>query len=215
MKYVENCYFDPNRNIYPVNLENLQDQYPKTSFPETVNSEFLAFLGLVRVVEVNKPINVAVTHDVVEGTPVKNGDEFYQNWIVTPVALSAQQVDERIAAAKVALCDALSTFRFNLEVGGISVDGVTVKTDRESQAQLTAALLTLNEGFAPSINWKSASGWINLNKAQLQQISKIVAQHVQGCFNVEQMHYSAIQKLASAEEVAAYDFTLGWPTNQY
>ena len=215
MEYVENCYFDPNRKIYPVNLETLREQYPKISFPANLNSEFLAFLGLVRVKKTPRPSNLAVTHQVVEGLPVKRDDEFFQNWTVTPISLTPQQQDERFTQAKDELLNALSAYRYNLEVGGVVIDGVTVRTDRESQAQLSAALLTLNEGFAPSINWKSASGWVNLNKTQLQRISRTVAHHVQGCFNIEQMHYTKIQQITNAEDLAKYDITVGWPSQQY
>lgn len=215
MNFLDNCFYDPIKNRYPIYLKDLKKAYPQTSFPAKIDDSFLTFLGLKKVVFVAKPSVNSVTHDLSEGTPVKIGEHYHQNWIATNLNLSENEQRDRLSMFKEETIAKLAAYRFELEVGGISVNGVTVKTDRESQAQLASALLTINEGFANSINWKSANGWVNLDKKSIQQISKIVAQHVQGCFNVEQMHASKILNFATIEELSNYDFKTGWPTTTY
>lgn len=215
MNFLNNCYYDPIGKRYPITLENLKQSYPRTSFPLVINDDFLTFLGLVKVVFVKKPDVDYLTHELVEGTPVKNGQYYYQNWVATSLNLTSEQQQDRLTVLKNEKLAELSAYRYNIEVSGITIGSSQIKTDRESQAQLASALLTVNEGFANVINWKSENGWTTLNKAQLQHIGKIVSQHVQGCFNVEQMHAQNISKCDTAEALGAYDFKLGWPTTTY
>lgn len=207
-------YFDVASKKYPITIDMLKNRYPNVSFPSIITDDFLSFLGLVEVIPVERPIDTD-THSVIEDLPRAQNGKFYQNWKIVKLNLTDAEKNERIQDVRQKKINDLTTLRFEKEVNGINVNGISVRTDRESQSQLAAAVLTLKEKFANSINWKGENGWVNLNQAQILQISKIVSQYVQGCFNVEQMHYAKIANLRSVEEINKYDFTVGWPTQQY
>ncbi|SOC56461.1 protein of unknown function [Chromohalobacter canadensis] len=93
--------------------------------------------------------------------------------------------DELAAAAQLDTLAALADYRFEVETGGIEIDGQRILTDRESQAQLTGAYQALTQPFVDSIDWKSADGWVTVSEAELRPIAEAVARHVQGSFTAE------------------------------
>lgn len=111
-----------------------------------------------------------------------------------------------VKAAKLA---ALAALRYARELAGLPALGL--RTDRESQALLTGAALaaSLDPGYA--VDWKTENGWTTLNAGQLLAAAQAVRAHVQACFTNERTHAEAIQALASAEAVVAYDLAVGWP----
>jgi hypothetical protein len=63
------------------------------------------------------------------------------------------------------------------------------------------------------IDWKTATGaWVQIDAATIAGIAGAVAAHVQACFSNERVHAEAIAALETAEAVAAYDLTTGWPS---
>ena len=216
MEYLNNCYFDPINNNYPVTLENIRSQYPSVSFPTIINDEFIFnFLGLVKVVKTTKPSVTSLSHSVIEEKPIKDGQHYKQVWIVVNENLTPEQQAAKLEKIKYDKLSSLAFVRYMIETDGITVSGNAVKTDRESQAQLASAVLSINHGFTNMINWKGNDGWTHLNKEQIIQFGKIVSQHVQGCFNIEQMHSKNIQKLTTLTEVESYDIKTAWPSPQY
>ena len=107
---------------------------------------------------------------------------------------------------------ALAALRYQKETGGITLAGVAVRTDRESQAQLNGAYVSLKEGLIPDTPWKAANGWMPLTFADIAPIAQAVAAHVRACFAAERAHAQAIAQLP--DDVAAldgYDISTGWP----
>lgn len=107
---------------------------------------------------------------------------------------------------------ALAALRYQKETAGIGVGAVRVRTDRESQAQLSGAYLSLKEGLIADTPWKAADGWLPLTLAEIAPVAQAVAAHVRVCFGNERAHAQAIAQLP--EEVAAidgYDISTGWP----
>lgn len=124
-----------------------------------------------------------------------------------PVGDAVPITGNTLADAKAAKKRELAAWRYRTEVGGVSVNGVRVLTDRESQAQLTGALVSLQSGLLQSINWKSAHGtFVTLTPAEVQGIAAAVAQHVQGSFDAEKDYTTAIDACATVEEVNAIVF---------
>jgi len=77
--------------------------------------------------------------------------------------------------------------RRELEIGGITVAGVPVYTDPESQSKLHAARTAAKEDNAYTVKWKGAGGaFFTLNAAQIIGIADAVRQHVQDCFAAEE-----------------------------
>ncbi len=117
---------------------------------------------------------------------------------------------EELRAAKLAK---LAAIRYARETAGISVAGAQIRTDRESQYTLAGALLAIQQGLVPGpIDWKAASGWVQVSSAQLAAIAQAVASHVQACFSRER---ALAEQLAAAADIAAVnaiDLETGWPT---
>jgi len=106
----------------------------------------------------------------------------------------------------------LATFRFRQEVKGVTVNRVSVRTDRESQATLTGAYVAVQLDPTRLIKWKGSDGiWTQIDKATVETLARVVADHVQACFDNEELHTSSILNLTTVEDVEAYDFTTGWP----
>lgn len=101
--------------------------------------------------------------------------------------------------------------RYAVETGGIVVDGVTVATDRESQAMLTGAAAYVATSGAASIRWKSAAGWVDLTAAQVTALATAVGAHVQAAFATEAEVDAAITAgtLTTTAEIDA----AAWPPN--
>lgn len=106
---------------------------------------------------------------------------------------------------------ALATYRYQIETGGITVNGNDIATNRETQAMLTGARVTVQTNPEILIDWKCDNGWTQIDKANVEALSAIVAAHVQACFSRERAHSEAISALTTIAEVNAYDFTTGWP----
>jgi hypothetical protein len=214
--FLENCYFDPTTKTYPITLEDIRSYKKNVSMPSVLDDNFITFLGLVRVVGTVKPVLKSVTDYLIEGIPIKAKDGLYhQTWISRKYDFNAGEFPQRFQELKNKKLEELATYRWNIEVAGIKVNDVEVKTDRESQSQLASAIMMIANKFANNVNWKGANGWVTLSENQVLEIGKYVSQFVQGCFNIERVHSEKIQKLETVEEVFSYDFTKGWGTNQF
>lgn len=108
-------------------------------------------------------------------------------------------------AAKETARQMIAASRFALETEGVTVGGTVIKTDRESQATLSAALLTLQRNPAAVIDWKGDNGWVQIGKAQVEAIADIVSSHVQACFTAEKARNDALDALTSLDEVRDFD----------
>ncbi len=103
--------------------------------------------------------------------------------------------------------DALAEWRYQREVQGIVVGGAPIRTDRESQATITSALISLREGLTSAIEWKTASGvFVSLGLAQMQAIAQAVVAHVQSCFSAEAQIAPIIEQAETIEAVEAVVF---------
>ncbi len=75
--------------------------------------------------------------------------------------------------------------RWRVETGGISVGGVPVATDRESQSLITGAHAYVLTNPDVSIKFKAANGFVDLDATRVTAVATAVAAHVQACFAVE------------------------------
>ena len=105
----------------------------------------------------------------------------------------------------------IAAYRYQKETAGIVINGMTIKTDVDSQAKLTGAWSFSQLNPAILIDWKAESGWIQIDAATIAAIAGAVAAHVQSCFSTERIHAEAIAALVTSEEVQSYDITNGWP----
>lgn len=121
----------------------------------------------------------------------------------TPPAAPAVTL-ETLRAAKLA---ELAAWRYAQETAGVVVGGAKIRTDRESQATITGAYISLSQGLAQSIDWKAEGGqWVQLTLAQITPIAQAVVAHVQACFTAERLLAAQIQAASTEAELAAVHF---------
>jgi hypothetical protein len=98
----------------------------------------------------------------------------------------------------------IAYWRYRTEVGGVTVNGARILTDRESQAQLTGALASLQNNLITGVNWKTADGtFVSLGLLEVRAIATAVAQHVQSSFDAEKAYLEQVNACTTVEEVAA------------
>ena len=111
---------------------------------------------------------------------------------------------EELKAAKLA---ELAEARWRAETGGVSAGGMTVRTDRESQAMITGAALQAMMDPEYSCRWKAGEGFVTLDARTILGAAMAVRAWVQGCFDREAELAAAVAAATTKEEVAA----IGWP----
>ncbi len=92
------------------------------------------------------------------------------------------------------------------EQGVILPTGVAVQSDVESQGKIAQTIQSIDLGLITEpVNWKSASGFVPLMRADLIAVGTVVAQHVQRSFNAEMAVVAGIEagSIATPAEVDA------------
>ena len=110
-----------------------------------------------------------------------------------------------LADLKVDVAQKIAASRYSLETAGIDFYGTRIKTDRESQATLNAAMTAVARNPLLKIDWKGENGWVKLGKAEVESISDAVIAHVQACFSAEKAKLVALEALTTAAEARAFD----------
>jgi hypothetical protein len=112
------------------------------------------------------------------------------------------------ADPKAAALTALAAKRYEVETGGIIVNGVAVATDDRSKTLLLGARLEALMNPATSLRWKTSDGFVPLSGSQIITISGAVRAHVQACFDREA---ELAARIAAADDPVAVDISSGWP----
>jgi len=179
------------------------------SLPKNVDVTTLNFLGLKEVAQTEEPL-VSPGYVCTEVFPEKRGDRWIQRWEVRKV----EPTDTDLQIAKEVKKNVITATRYEVEMGGVRIDGMVIATDGASQAKLNAALGVLERGFIKTVDWKCVNGWKKLDLEGVRRVAKIVAEHVQTCFGLERYHHEAIAALNTVEAVSAYETQVGWPCLQ-
>ena len=77
--------------------------------------------------------------------------------------------------------------RWQIETGGITVDGIAVDTSRDSQSMTANAHSYLLNSGLMSVEFKATSGWITLSADQVKAVALAIGAHVQACFSMEKL----------------------------
>lgn len=104
----------------------------------------------------------------------------------------------------------LADLRYNKEVSGVDVNGLIIKTDRDSQATLTGAYVAVQQNPNLLIDWKSETGWIQIDKTTVEALCTAVTAHVQGCFTREKQIAEIINGITNASDVVNFDIAEAW-----
>ena len=108
-----------------------------------------------------------------------------------------------LAGAKAAKKAEIAAVRYAAEIAGVTVGGVVVRTDRESQALITGAALKATQDGSYSCTWKAESGFVTLDAATIIAVADAVRTHVQGCFDLEAAKCAQIDAAQTVEDVEA------------
>jgi hypothetical protein len=101
------------------------------------------------------------------------------------VSKSAEEMGVVLYAAKAAKLAEIAAARYAAETAGLTINGLTIATDRTSQSLITGAALKATQDATYTCQWKTAQGFVALTAAQIIAIADAVRDHVQGCFDAE------------------------------
>jgi hypothetical protein len=194
---------------YPVSKAELIASRPNVSLPVVWDVSVLDFLGVDEVFPTPQPATSTYI-TVREGTPnLTPKGTWEQTWVSHDIrtGMDAEGLAFLLAGAKASAKARATDARWQAEVGGISLEGAQIKTDRESQAMLAGANLLAQTFPQKAFDWKAEQGWISIPATQILQISAAVGLHVQGCFSRERELHGLIDQAGTIEAVEAIQIT--------
>ena len=104
----------------------------------------------------------------------------------------------------------IAAVRYLHETAGITVNGVSIDTNRDSQALITAAALSAVIDPTYACIWKALSGPVELTATQLIAVATAVRAHVQACFDRECQLLEALAEGTYTIDMLDH----GWPAAQ-
>lgn len=131
--------------------------------------------------------------------------------ITIPQAL-IRTAEMKTAEARAAKLAELDAYRWEQEIGGFDLAGMTIRTDANSQAKVAAAytLAKLDPEYMVPV-WEAVPGtFVSLSNAQLIAMGDAVRDHVQGTFNRKAALHSQIAALDTFEAIEAFDISAAW-----
>ena len=143
--------------------------------------------------------------------PIANWLEVEVERVVVPVGTSGGFVPpspepETLESVKAEKRAEIAAWRYEKEVGGVVLNGISINTERDSQAIIGNTLLSMREGLVQSVNWKTADGtFVPLGPAEIEAIAGAVVAHVQACFNAEAMLLAEVAAAQTIEAVRAIE----------
>lgn len=173
-------YFNILTREYGLSWQDARNKSPNVSAPQ--GSPF--FGEFVGYVDVNPPAHDPVTQTVRELPPIEGDGTWTQRWEI--VELSDEVATENATRVNAELEDLIADQRYNAEIGGFDFNGLTVRSDRESQGLITGAALSALLDPSYVCRWKTPTGFIELNAEQTIGLARAVRIHVQSCFNREE-----------------------------
>lgn len=113
--------------------------------------------------------------------------------------------EAKAAEAAAAQRAAIKARRDQAIASGITVGGVTVATDDQSQSRVMGAAVAAMLDPNYTVQWKTASGFVTLSAPEVIGLATAIRAHVQACFDRE----AAL--LAALDAGEAVDIDTGWP----
>lgn len=112
---------------------------------------------------------------------------YIAKWDTTlgPKPSQAQLDAALLPVSKIVQKRIIADSRFEAETSGIIFNGMLIRTDRESQATLTNAYIRVQQQPFALIDWKTESGWSQVDKATIEAWCIAVGAHVHVQFSKE------------------------------
>jgi hypothetical protein len=145
---------------------------------------------------------------VPEGEPVGPG------WLCEGGAFVAPHALRSLEEAKTEKLAALAQKRWEVEVGGITVEGARIETDDRSKLLLLGKRTKAVENPEGTTRWKAGSGqFVDLPNTFIVAAADAVEAHVQACFDREGELTDAIldPSVDTLAKLDAIDIHSGWP----
>lgn len=173
---------------YPLSQEDIKRIHSNTSFPE----QFVAPEGYAAVFPSPMPEYNPQEQYVVEGSPIKTTKGHYeQSWLVKK--LDSVSIEANKAQLVEQYQQAVSAKRYEQEMKGIVINGLTLETTDRSKTLLNGAALRATLDPTHVRRWKvSADIWVDLDAATLIEAAVAVDNYVQACFDREDELLAAI-----------------------
>ena len=111
--------------------------------------------------------------------------------------------EDKFQQAKEAKKAEIAQARYNAEIAGVVVNGISIKTDRESQGLITGAALKAMQDNTYTCRWKGIDGFVELTAPQIIAIADAVRAHVQSCFDHEAELQPLIESAGTEAELEA------------
>lgn len=105
------------------------------------------------------------------------------------------------------LAEVVAAERFSREGTGVTVEGLSIETTRDSQALIASTGLSAVLDPEYRCNFKTATGFVEIGAQQIIAIAKAVRAHVQACFDREKALLEMIAAGTYRDEMLAE----GWP----
>ena len=145
-------------------------------------------------------------------------------WFTTAEWVTAQAVEvvpPTLEDLKAKAIDSVKEKSWLVETGGITLQGMAIPTDRESQSMITGAVVGTLLNPSQVTRWQTAGTnadgtpvFINLDADTIKYIGMAVRQHVQACFDLRDVKCVAVAKLKTVEAVNDWletELMTGWP----
>lgn len=144
-----------------------------------------------------KQIEQAAYKDADGAVHVLDADQVVpEGWVSyapEPVGITAEQIAAR---------------RYEAEVGGITLNGMQIDTDDRSKLLINGAALEATIDPSYTMQWKTLSGFVDLNAQQVIAIARAVRAHVQACFDREAELLAHLEAGTFTEDMLEE----GWPS---
>lgn len=132
----------------------------------------------------------------------------------TEVVEEAEMVEKSPAAIRRMKIADLRARSKSVVRGGVKFEGKMFATDSHSLNVLTAIVLGwLAGGDLPDrFKWPTLDGRaIHMTRRRLQALLRNLMDHLAQCKNTEAHHQEALQEIAEARDLIAYEIDFGWP----
>lgn len=170
---------------------------------------FSPMAPFVEVLKTEKPEHDPASHKVQEVAPEETEAGWLQKWEL--VALTPQEISTALQVRIAQLEASAAARRWEVETGGIVINGMRLLTKVEDQNRITSAVVNAERANIEEVSFIAVDGPVRLSLDELRGIAIAITQHVQACFNAQGNHILAIRALESLADANAYNVNTGWP----
>lgn len=143
-----------------------------------------------------------------DAAPIPNGKKAVSSTVVMVDGVPTY-INTLVDLTAVELRSYASARKRSAETGGITISGMTIATDRESQGMIASAYTLMQRDPARVIQWKTETGFVSVDATVMTVIADAVADHVQACFAKE----AEISGLIDSGEIVSFEEidAANWP----